>query len=212
MLFFAFLWKLNAKKLPYLELLLSIINSRKARHDTRGQIQIRRYILHFLISTLVRIIKLHGSISWWNQGGSHVVQPVNITDHHPENWRNNKSEIIKDIRPVPSFLTGVSKVFSYNRGIYADQNYRFLQLLHSEDLMVMSGYGWGDLPINFQLQNWLAREEKSTMILLHRDPTYLAENSLELRHVYDKYTKNRQIIPLKKWLSETSLAEIDGYW
>jgi len=159
----------------------------------------------------VRLVKLHGSISWWNQGSNHVVQPVNITDHHPEKWKNNMGESINSIGQGPSFLTGVTKVFSYNRGIYADHNYRFLQLLRSEDRMVMSGYGWGDLPINFQLQNWLARDDKNTLILLHRDPLFLYENSLELRHVYVKYTKSKKIIPLEQWLSETSLAAIEGY-
>ena len=160
----------------------------------------------------VRMTKLHGSISWWRQGGSHVVQPVDILDHHPENWKSKTGAIIRDIGQVPSFLTGVSKVYSYNRGIYADMNYRFLQLLHNESLMIMSGYGWGDLPINFQLQNWLARENRNTLVLLHRDPDFLVENSLELRHVYDKYSRNRQIIPVEKWLSETSLAELERYF
>jgi hypothetical protein len=159
----------------------------------------------------IRMIKLHGSISWWAQGGSAVVQPVDIVDHHPEKWKNKKGENIKDIRLVPSFLTGVSKVYSYNRGIYADHQYRFLQLLHSENFMVMSGYGWGDIPINFQLQNWLARRRENTLLLLHQYPEDLVDNSLELRHVYDKYKKSKKIIPLEKWLSETSLAEIESY-
>lgn len=159
----------------------------------------------------IRMIKLHGSISWWNHAGNDLVQPVNIMDHHPEKWKNKKGEIIKDIRLVPSFLTGVSKVYSYNQGIYADQQFCFLQLLHSENRMVLSGYGWGDIPINFQLQNWLARRRENTLLLLHRDPEYLADSSLELRHVYDKYKKSAKIVPLEKWLSETSLAEIESY-
>ncbi|HSG43340.1 MAG TPA: SIR2 family protein [Anaerolineales bacterium] len=159
----------------------------------------------------VRIIKLHGSISWWNQAGSNVVQPVNITDQDSDKWRNKKGENIKDIGRVPSFLTGVSKVYSYNRGIFADQNYRFLQLLHGENRMIMSGYGWGDLPINFQLQNWLARDDENILILLHRDPIFLYENSPELRQVYVKYTKSKKIVPIEKWLSETSLAKIEQY-
>jgi len=159
----------------------------------------------------IRLIKLHGSISWWLQGIEKVLQPVIITDKSPTDWRNKKSEPIKDIRLVPSFLTGVSKVYSYNRGIFADQHYRFLQLLHNNNLMVMSGYGWGDIPINFQLQNWLDRDRGNTLILLHHDPMDLADNSLELRHIYNAYTKSKQIIPLEKWLSETSLPAIKRF-
>jgi hypothetical protein len=165
----------------------------------------------FSDDTKIRLIKLHGSISWWGQGGDKVLQPVNITDNNPTIWKNNKNELIEDIRSVPSFLTGVSKVYSYNRGVFADQNYRFLQALHSDNMMIMSGYGWGDIPINFQLQNWLNRNKKNNLILLHRDPTDLADKSLELRHIYNKYTTRGQIIPIEKWLSETPLTEIQGF-
>ena len=64
--------------------------------------------------------------------------------------------------------------------------------------MGMSGYGWGDIPINFQLQNWLARNNDNTIILLHRNPIDLANNSLELRHIYDFYKNRKQIIAQKK--------------
>jgi len=159
----------------------------------------------------VRLIKLHGSISWWGQGGDKVLQPVNITDNLPIEWRTKKRASISDIRSVPSFLTGMGKVYSYSRGIFADQHYRYLQLLHNDNLMVMSGYGWGDIPINFQLQNWLARSSSNTLILLHQDPKGLINNSLELRHIFDYYTKRKQIITLKKWLSETSFSEIKNF-
>ncbi len=159
----------------------------------------------------IRLIKLHGSISWWGQGSDKVLQPVNITDNRPTEWGTKKSALIKDIRSVPSFLTGMGKVYSYSRGIFADQHYRYLQLLHNNNLMVMSGYGWGDIPINFQLQNWLARNSGNTLILLHRDPGALADNSLELRHIYNFYTKRKQIIAQEKWLSETSLSEIKSF-
>ena len=37
----------------------------------------------------IRLIKLHGSISWWSQGGDKVLQPVIITDNNSNKWRNN---------------------------------------------------------------------------------------------------------------------------
>ncbi len=159
----------------------------------------------------LRLIKIHGSISWWNQAGSHVIQPVMITDNDPTQWRNRNREPIKDIRLVPNFLTGVGKVNLYNRGIFADQHYRLLQALHNDHIMIMSGYGWGDIPINFQLQNWLARDEDNTLILLHKEPEELAAGSLELRHVYNKYKNSQKILPIEQWLSETSLSELQGF-
>lgn len=172
---------------------------------------IRWYEDNYSNDSKIYLIKPHGSISWWAQGSENVLQPVNISDTNSTKWRDKKHKPIKDIRTVPSFLTGVGKVYSYNRGIFADQNYRLLRLLHSNNLMIMSGYGWGDIPINFQLQNWLTRDSKNTLILLHQNPNDLASKSLELTHIYAKYIKNKQIIPIKKWLSEISLSEIEMF-
>lgn len=86
--------------------------------------------------------------------------------------------------------------------------HNFLKSLHDTGWMVMSGYGWQDLPLNFQLQNWLAKKEQNRLVILHRRPKILAENSLELRQVYNFFTRRKQVIPIKKWLSETSIFEI----
>ena len=82
-----------------------------------------------------------------------MLQPADITDRSAAAWRDGRGQPLEDVGMTPSFLTGVSKVFSYNRGAFADHNYMLLSLLQSERTMVMSGYGWGDIPINFQLQN-----------------------------------------------------------
>ncbi len=155
----------------------------------------------------VHIIKLHGSINWFPQGSDRILKPADLGTVINE-WKNHKGELIKNVNPTPSFLTGVSKVFSYSRGIFADQHYSFQKLLRDNKVMLMSGYGWGDIPINFQLQNWLARKDENLLILLHQDPMALVNNSLELRHIYSKYKGNGKIIPIEQWLSETSISDI----
>ena len=89
----------------------------------------------------VHIIKPHGSISWWRQAGYNLLQPVLLSDTQTTTWQDNEGRAITNIRTIPAFLTGVSKVFSYNRGIFAEQQYHFLQLLRSTTRIVMSGYG-----------------------------------------------------------------------
>ncbi len=155
-----------------------------------------------------RLIKLHGSVSWRSQRADRIAQPVTITDQSPSTWHNAQGELLRDIARVPSFLTGVSKFMSYNRGIFADQHYRFLQQLHANHLMVMSGYGWGDIPINFHLQNWLSRCADNKLVLLHQDPDSLVDRSLELRHIYSAYTSSGRIVPIAKWLASTCVADL----
>lgn len=164
----------------------------------------------------VKIIKLHGSISWWSHGGSKVVQPMNITDKDSLSWKDKENNFIKNIGKVPSFLTGVNKIYSYNRGIYAEQNYNFLKLLHEENLIVMAGYGWGDLPINFQIQNWFNRNINNKLILLHEKPKngeeiYENIKSIEFIEIYFAYLSNNQLVHLDKWLSDTFLSDIKTY-
>ena len=172
---------------------------------------VRWFENQFASDANVTLIKPHGSISWWLQAGNHIVQPVNTKEVSSGQWKNRADNLIRDINKTPSFLTGVSKVYSYNRGIFADQQFQFLQLLRQQNTMLMSGYGWSDIPINFQLQNWLARDAANRLILLHQSPEELADGSFELRHIYNKYKQSGQIIPIEKWLSDTELSDIEEY-
>jgi hypothetical protein len=156
----------------------------------------------------VRLIKPHGSISWWRQGSGKVIQPADIADRNSQSWRDGQGQLLKGVGATPSFLTGVSKVFSYNQGAFADHNYMLLSLLQRERLMVMSGYGWGDIPINFQLQNWFDRSRENRMVLLHRKPDELRDGSLELMQIYDGYTTQGRIVPIEKWLGDACMGDL----
>ena len=150
-------------------------------------------------SEKIKVLKPHGSVSWWRRGGSQVVQSEDIFN---PNLRLGR---------CPSFLTGVGKINSYNQGIFADQHFRFVECLRNNCTIVMSGYGWADLPYNFQFLNWLNKRAENRLILLHQNPEALAESSLELTQVYNKYVKDGKIIPIRKWLSDTNLSELSKY-
>lgn len=83
-------------------------------------------------------------------------------------------------------------------GIFADQQYRFHKMLRDNHIMIMSGYGWGDVPIDHQLSNWLRRNKDNKIILLHNNTDSLAEGSLILLGIYDRYKNENQILPIKK--------------
>ena len=51
--------------------------------------------------------------------------------------------------------------------------------------MVMSGYGWGDTAINFQLDTWLDRCRRNSIILLHEQPEQIVDKSLIMASAYD---------------------------
>ncbi len=159
----------------------------------------------------VRLFKPHGSVSWWRTQRGPVAQPADVLRTDTGNWRDASGSSVLGPGRRPFFLTGLNKIYSYNQNIFADQMYSWLTLLQTERLIVMSGYGWADLPINFQLLNWFEKHPDNRLILLHREPEVLRDGALELRQVYSKYTSAGKLIPVTKWLSDVTLEELVGH-
>ena len=105
----------------------------------------------------------------------------------------------------------MNKAIAYQRGIYGDMRFRFDQALRQCERMVMSGYGWGDTAINVRLDTWLDQCRRNTLILLHRNPDELIERSLIMASAYDYWTRSGQLIPIRKWLCESSLSDIEDH-
>jgi hypothetical protein len=111
----------------------------------------------------------------------------------------------------PSFLSGIDNAVAYQRGIYADMHFRFHHLLRRCNLMVMSGYGWGDTAINFRLDTWLDQSRSNRIILLHQTPEELVERSLIMASGYDAWTGSEQLIPIRNWMCEVSLSDLQSH-
>ena len=156
----------------------------------------------------VRLIKLHGSVNWYSFSVNGKVYPAIVVGRDPMQSNNEKGERLKNHLQTPSFLSGANKVISYNKGIYADVFYRFHQVLRENDLMVMSGYGWGDTAINFRLENWMDYNSHNTIILLHENPKKLTNRSLQLDESYNARVKVGQLVPVPQWLCNTSLSNL----
>ena len=123
---------------------------------------------------------------------------------------NGDGTTLKTQSRRPSFLSGINKEASYQRGIYVDLHFHFHQLLRECDRMVMSGYGWGDLAINNRLEAWLDHDSENTIILLDEAPEELQNRSMALAVGYDGWINSGQLIPIRKWLSGTSLSDLNS--
>lgn len=155
----------------------------------------------------VRILKLHGSVNWYSFRRSDSQTAILLGS----NLADAKDASGKQLTPVfrrPSFLSGIDKATAYHRGIYADIHFRFYELLRSCDQMVMSGYGWGDTAINFQLDSWLDRSTRNTIILLHEQPEQLVERSLTMARAFDAWVRSGQLICIKSWLCNVLLHDL----
>jgi len=156
----------------------------------------------------VRILKLHGSINWYSFLFQGRARTALLLGTDAANARDARGLPIRSQFRRPSFLSGINKTVSYQRGIYADVHFRFNEVLRECDQIVMSGYGWGDSSISFQLDTWLDRNRANRIILLHQSPQELTERSLVMASGYDAWQHAGQLICVNRWLADVDIGEV----
>jgi hypothetical protein len=159
----------------------------------------------------VRLFKLHGSLNWYSfkcRGGWRIAV---LEGRDPSGARDSSGNLLSAERASPSFLSGLNKSVSYHRGIYADVHFRFLELLRRCDRMIMSGYGWGDTALNFQLETWIDSFRGNKLVLLHRNPRELIDRSVILAMSYDGWRRSGRLAVLEQWLADTSLSDLASF-
>jgi hypothetical protein len=160
-----------------------------------------------LSDTKVKLVKLHGSIDWY----SFLVDGYDKVGKVAINNTEQKYTADKDIdltKKTPEVLSGLNKIKYYNYGIYTDIHYHFQRILYQNDVMLMSGYGWGDDAINTRLLTWLDKKRAHKLILLHNDPNILMDRCMIFDRDYSNWVSNGKLIPMGKWLSQASLQEV----
>jgi hypothetical protein len=158
--------------------------------------------------TRVQLFKLHGSVDWYRFSGS--PKTAILLGNNPYTARDDAGKQLTPMFGRPSFLSGINKVASYQRGIYADIHFRFHQLLRTSDQIVMSGYGWGDTAINFQSDKWLEDGKQNRIILLYVTPERLVDGSLILKSCWDGCIKSGQLASINKYFQDVSLQELQA--
>lgn len=164
----------------------------------------------------VKLYKLHGSIDW------HIFRTINRTsDLSTDNYavtlnrdinhcEDSSGQLLTNINITPQFLTGsYNKILNYNFGIIKKIHTRFDLMLDNQNLIIMSGYGWNDKGINGRLFDWLYLSTNNRIILLHENPIKLRDESKSgLWHRYEHFIETNQLIPINKWLIDTTLEDI----
>ena len=156
----------------------------------------------------VKLLKLHGSINWWqldakNGGGEQIgIRELLLWDNC--RTRNGKNLYRRENHPL--FLTGSDKLAAYQSGIFLAQMREFERALDEHDLIVMSGYGWGDKGINIRLKSWVFEKEGREIILLHKTPNKLTPRRA-LQHSFRPMVKEKKLILIRKWMCDVDAAK-----
>jgi len=164
--------------------------------------------LYDLSGAHVRVFKLHGSINWYSFAFSGDLRTAIFLGTSVWTAKDGGGKQFQARTHRPSFLSGINKAIRYQQGIYADIHFRFLELLRHSDRILMSGYGWSDAAINLQLDTWLDRFRRNTIILLHERPEEIPQKSLIMGNSYDLRVRTGQLIRIKRWLCDVSLSDI----
>jgi hypothetical protein len=156
----------------------------------------------------VKIYKLHGSINWYSILRNGRATPAILLGTDTENIRDGQGNPLKTLFRRPSFLTGINKAVAYKKGIYADMQFHFEQLLRETEWIVMSGYGWGDAAITLRLDSWFEQSRRNTIIFLNPNPEEIEESSLIVASGYSAWTNSKQLITGNDFLCYTSIDEL----
>jgi len=126
-----------------------------------------------------RHLKLHGSVRWFRYPidtpprRGYVI--VRSETNDPEHNRDSAGEYLGypgDGRPL--ILVGThDKPLDYGRSIFADQHFRFHESLLETEVVVVSGYGFADKEINTRLIEWMLRDDRHRIVVVHPNPKEL---------------------------------------
>jgi len=153
----------------------------------------------------VRLIKPHGSINWMTfiVGSGVKLGLVDCLDR--STWRDKDGTELKRYLKQPSFLTGAGKLVSYNSGVFAEMTYQFHDALRSNDVLIMSGYGWGDVGINLRIESWLDQRPNRKLLLLHTSPEALCNRAVQLDRSYQYWKDSGKLVEMGTWLCDTPI-------
>lgn len=127
------------------------------------------------------LLKLHGTVNWFSatpnepNGHSIIVKIPRNTD--PDRlYEIDRTMDINSGRP--EILIGTfNKMWGYLSGIFEEQFHFFIKMLNNTDILIISGYGFGDKGINSKLYNWLLSKQSKSMLIIHPNKNKLINNS-----------------------------------
>lgn len=162
----------------------------------------------------VHLLKLHGSRNWFRFHPNQFTNaPVAIGI--PKTWGiwdtyNPTGEKQYPHGGRPEFLAGTfNKILQYVSGIYADLFSYFRRKLRETDTLIVCGYGFGDKGINSQIVDWMYLSHKKRMVIIHKEPDKLLEQSRGvIKNNWEEWSRQNRIMIIRKWIEDCTWNEV----
>lgn len=159
-------------------------------------------------SAKIRLIKLHGSVDWCYYGGLGLAKTVDGDMYH---FKLPDGTIGKGWGPGhPTILCGTfNKMLEYLRGPFFDLHLLFREALDPVDLLVVSGYSFGDKGINNRLWEWIADDRGRRLVVVHENQEALVREARGMvQKNWESWKEAGKLICIPKWFEAVTWAEI----
>lgn len=130
----------------------------------------------------IKLCKLHGSIDWFNfkistpSTYNNIVKiPRNV---YPERVDSIDNSFQYPNNSRPEILIGTfNKMIGYLSGMFEIMYDELKSSILNSEIIIISGYGFGDKGINIRLTHWLWSSKAKKMIIIHPNRAELIKNS-----------------------------------
>lgn len=154
----------------------------------------------------VKYLKLHGSIDW-HEFYSGEIGIVENGDY--EHAKNVAGDWLSPMGTAKILVGTFNKLLSYAGGIFSELYYQFYRELKTTDVLIVSGYSFGDKGINSRIKEWLNSKKGRRMIVLHKEPESLKNYARgAIKKSWDAWRGSGTLICVEKWLCEATWSEI----
>jgi len=158
------------------------------------------------------LLKPHGSIDWWRFSGDSSVDCFYKVLTPDVNHAMGSDGKCLNFARDRMLLAGVTnKELSYGSGIFLELFYRFHEQLKQVNIIVTSGYGFGDKGINNRVWAWMAESAEHRLVILHVDRDLLIRNAkASLKNHIDKFEEQNRIVFIDKFMQDVSYQELEA--
>jgi hypothetical protein len=154
-------------------------------------------------------IKLHGSVDWYPKDGSRAVPTRKLLED-----RNRYFEDSFDGHRPLMLMGTVNKMIDYASDGWIDLQWMFRQKLYQTNILIVSGYGFGDGLVNSRIMNWLKGDKARKIVLIHGEPEKISFFGMSLFadesgwSGWNKIKDRGQFIFIRKWIQDVSWEEV----
>jgi hypothetical protein len=162
----------------------------------------------------VRLFKLHGSINWHRL----YFRSRGATDYgrlvaNREQPKDSLGVPIGIIDELPRFLTGtIGKEQAYGTGIFGNIFHEFRLRLESYRTLICSGYGWTDKGINIRVNDWLLKDRRNRVVILHdKEKGEPLKEKRFWHNRWERYAGEGKLFVVPRWFCDCQLSDIESF-